>query len=99
MRATIVDLRYHMKDVLGALDRGETVTVLHRGKEKAKLIPISSAPNESQASATVMEQPLFGLWSGREELADPYSYLRNLREKRPFPKRTTKRSSPRKKQK
>jgi len=35
MRASIVDLRYHMKDVLGVLDRGETVIVLHRGKEKA----------------------------------------------------------------
>jgi len=35
MNATIVDLRYRMKDVLRAIDRGETVTVLYRGKVKA----------------------------------------------------------------
>jgi antitoxin (DNA-binding transcriptional repressor) of toxin-antitoxin stability system len=29
-----------MKDVLKAIDRGETVTVLYRGKEKARLTPI-----------------------------------------------------------
>ena len=40
MKATIVDLRYRMKDVLRAIDRGEAVTVLYRGKEKAKLMPI-----------------------------------------------------------
>ena len=35
MKATIVDLRYRMKDVLRAIDRGEIVTVLYCGKEKA----------------------------------------------------------------
>jgi prevent-host-death family protein len=42
MNASIVDLRYRMKDVLKALDRGEPVTVLYRGKEKARLVPIAS---------------------------------------------------------
>src|ERR1700689_559379 len=42
MKASIVDLRYHMKDVLRAIDRGETVTVLYRGKEKARLGPIGA---------------------------------------------------------
>ena len=37
MKATILDLRYRMKDVLRAIDRGEPVTVLFRGKEKARL--------------------------------------------------------------
>jgi len=40
MKATIVDLRYRMKDVLSAVERGETVTVLYRGKPKAKIVPI-----------------------------------------------------------
>ena len=42
MNASIVDLRYNMKDVLRAIDRGETVTVLYRGKAKAKLMPMRS---------------------------------------------------------
>jgi antitoxin (DNA-binding transcriptional repressor) of toxin-antitoxin stability system len=41
MNATIVDLRYNMKHVLRAIDRGETVTVLYRGKARARLTPIT----------------------------------------------------------
>jgi hypothetical protein len=37
MKSSVVDLRYRMKDVLKAIDRGETVSVLYRGKEKARL--------------------------------------------------------------
>jgi antitoxin (DNA-binding transcriptional repressor) of toxin-antitoxin stability system len=40
MKSSVVDLRYRMKDVLKAIDRGETVTVLYRGKEKARLTPV-----------------------------------------------------------
>lgn len=79
MNATIVDLRYKMKDVLRAIDRGETVTVLYRGKAKAKLTPIKNATSES---ASVTEQPLFGMWSDRSDMADPTAYVRNLRKPR-----------------
>jgi len=34
MEATVVDLRYHMNDVLRALERNEPVTVLCHGKVK-----------------------------------------------------------------
>lgn len=34
MEATVVDLRYHMNDVLKALERNESVSVLYRGKVK-----------------------------------------------------------------
>lgn len=39
MRATVVDLRHKMNDVLKALDRNEPVTVLYRGKVKGILVP------------------------------------------------------------
>jgi antitoxin (DNA-binding transcriptional repressor) of toxin-antitoxin stability system len=84
MNATIVDLRYHMKDVLRAIDRGESVTVLYRGKAKAKLMPLGSplADGDKGASKT-KDQPLFGMWRDREDLAHPASYLRKLRQARP----------------
>ena len=41
MKATIVDLRHRTKDVLKAVERGETVAVLYRGKEKARIVPSS----------------------------------------------------------
>ena len=79
MNATIVDLRYKMKDVLRAIDRGETVTILYRGKEKAKLTPIASAP---ETAPRMEDQPLFGMWRDREDTADPAAYVRNLRRPR-----------------
>jgi antitoxin (DNA-binding transcriptional repressor) of toxin-antitoxin stability system len=83
MNATIVDLRYRMKHVLRAIDRGETVTVLYRGKEKAMLMPVGPAP-DSGAPKTA-DQPLFGLWKDREDLSDPASYVRGLRLPRQIP--------------
>jgi antitoxin (DNA-binding transcriptional repressor) of toxin-antitoxin stability system len=83
MNATIVDLRYNMKNVLRAIDRGETVTVLYRGKERAKLTPITPAP--SRGAPKTKDQPLFGLWKNREDISDPASYLRHLRLPRKAP--------------
>ncbi len=77
MNATIVDLRYNMKHVLRAIDRGETVTVLYRGKERARLTPI--APSPDNPAPKTRDQPLFGLWKDREDLTDPAAYLRHLR--------------------
>jgi len=83
MNATIVDLRYRMKDVLRAIDRGETVTVTYRGKAKAALMPISPllrAPDKGTPKTA--DQPLFGLWNDRDDLTDPASWVRNLRQPR-----------------
>jgi antitoxin (DNA-binding transcriptional repressor) of toxin-antitoxin stability system len=83
MNATIVDLRYRMKDVLRAIDRGENVTVLYRGKAKATLMPVSPPMGASDKSAPkTADQPLFGLWKDRDDLSDPASWLRNLRRPR-----------------
>ena len=83
MNATIVDLRYKMKHVLRAIDRGETVTVLYRGKERAKLTPIETTPGSG--APKTKDQPLFGLWKDREDMGDPALYLRNLRLPRQTP--------------
>jgi antitoxin (DNA-binding transcriptional repressor) of toxin-antitoxin stability system len=78
MNATIVDLRYRMKNVLRAIDRGETVTVLYRGKEKARLTPIAITEPRSK----VQDQPAFGMWKDREDMTDPVAYVRGLRKPR-----------------
>jgi len=74
MKATVVDLRYRMKDVLKALDRGETVTVLYRGKEKARLTPI-----EAERKGPLTSDPAFGMWKDRTDLKNVPAYVRNLR--------------------
>ncbi len=95
MTATIVDLRYHMKDVLRAIDRGETVTVLYRGKEKAKLTPIAPASETLGKAMKVEDHPFFGMWKDREDMADPVAYVRKLREPRVFPALTSSKKTPR----
>jgi len=71
MKATIVDLRYKMNDVLKALDRKEEVTILYRGKIKGRLLPAS----DDKSREKVEDHPFFGLnkrdkKTVLEELAD-----------------------------
>ncbi len=40
MKASIVDLRYKTSDILKAIDRNESVTVLYHGKVKAVISPV-----------------------------------------------------------
>lgn len=56
MQATIVDLRYRMKDVLKALDRNEDVSILYHGKTKGVL---SALPRRK--SEPVAEHPFFNM--------------------------------------
>jgi len=58
MKATIVDLRYKMKDVLKALDRNEQVTVFYRGKIKGTLIP-----SGKKSRLKISDHPFFGMSS------------------------------------
>ena len=58
MKATVVDLRYKMNDVLKALDRNEKVTVLYRGKVKGVLIPLGE-----KNQLKIKEHPFFGMSS------------------------------------
>ena len=74
MNASIADLRYRMKDVLRAVDRGEAVTVPYRGTPKAELVPI-----RGQVGAKLKDQPMFGMWKNRKDMADPSAYVRTIR--------------------
>ncbi|MBI2192911.1 MAG: hypothetical protein HYU36_13105 [Planctomycetes bacterium] len=40
MKASFLDLRRRMREVLRALERNESVTILYHGKEKAVLHPV-----------------------------------------------------------
>ena len=77
MKATTLDLRYKMKDILRAIDRGETVTVLYRGKEKARLVPIDTKPEKEIKPS---DHPFCGMWKDREDMKDPVAYIRKMRD-------------------
>ena len=79
MKASILDLRRRMREVLGALEKNETVTILHRGKEKGVIYPtaLQKTPNTSAA-----EHSSFGMWKDRDDLQDVLRVVRNLRKGR-----------------
>ena len=56
MKASIVDLRYKTKDILQALDRNESVTVLYHGKVKGVIQPAGEGPN-----IKVQDHPFFSM--------------------------------------
>ena len=75
MKASIVDLRYKTADILKALDRNESVTVLYHGKVKGVIKPATATP-----AARVAEHPLFG--SRKEIKAAVSEELEQLRKPR-----------------
>ena len=76
MKATVVDLRYKMNDVLKALDRNEKVTVLYRGKVKGVLIPAGG-----KKELKIKEHPFFGMSSLDESQPVP-DVMKELRRPR-----------------
>ena len=79
MKASILDLRRRMAEVLRALDRNEPVKILYRGRERAILLP---ARNDRRRTITVKEHPAFGMWKDHEELKDVAAHVRQLRRAR-----------------
>ena len=74
MEATVVDLRYKMRDVLKALNRKEKVTILYHGKTKGIIIPAAGAEKKHMG---IREHPFFGMSKGRKKTV--LEELRHLR--------------------
>ena len=79
MKASVMDLRHNMKEILNALDRNETVTLLYHGKERAQIVPL---PARRKRTVKPSEHPAFGMWADREDMEDVEAYVRKLREPR-----------------
>ena len=66
--------------MLKAVERGETVTVLYRGKEKARIVP---PPSNKQRSGLRTDKA-FGLWKDRKDMRNVATVVRNMRKGRFF---------------
>jgi antitoxin (DNA-binding transcriptional repressor) of toxin-antitoxin stability system len=76
MKASILDLRRRTRDVVRALERGESVTVLYRGKEKGVIHPTRPAKGTERQ---VSEHPAFGMWRDRRDMRDVERVMEGLR--------------------
>lgn len=75
MKATAKDLRFHSKELLDTVSRGEEIVITFRGKPCAKLIPFE-AGKESTTN------DFFGIWKDNEKTENVEIYIRELRKGR-----------------
>ncbi|MCH7771867.1 MAG: type II toxin-antitoxin system prevent-host-death family antitoxin [Bacteroidetes bacterium] len=77
MYSTAKELRFHTKELLESVSRGEEVIITFRGKPFAKLVPIKEPKKNFQNT-----KELFGIWKDRSDLKDVPSYVRKIRKER-----------------
>ena len=65
MKASVVDMRYKMNEVLSALDRNESVEILYHGKIKGIIKPVVTKGGKS-----VKEHRFFGMHAKTEETVE-----------------------------
>jgi len=76
MKATAKDLRFHTKELIDSVNRGEEVVITFRGKPCAKLVPYQELKKKKE------ENELFGMWKDNDIVKDVNEYVRNLRKER-----------------
>ena len=74
MVTNIRTLRTSTKEILSAVERGETVWITNRGKTCAKIVQVKE-------HKSVKDHPAFGMWKDREDMKNPSEYIHNMRRK------------------
>ncbi len=76
MKATAKDLRFHSKELLDSVNRGEEVVITFRGKPCAKLVPYQ------EQKISTEDNELFGMWRDNDAVRNIDEYVRTLRKGR-----------------
>jgi len=77
MKATVKDLRFHSKDLIDSVSRGEEIVITFRGKPCAKLVPY-----QEQRRNKTEKNDLFGIWKDNDAIGNVDEHVRNLRKGR-----------------
>lgn len=80
MKTSAKDLRLHTRRILEAIDRGQEVTITHRGKPRATIVPIKAARGSGRKSAR--DLPLFGIWKDHKATKNVAAYIDERRRNR-----------------
>ena len=76
MKATTNDLRTHSQELIEAVNRGEDVVIVFRGKPCARLVPFEEKETERGVNKA------FGMRKDHEDTKNVEEYVRNLRQGR-----------------
>jgi prevent-host-death family protein len=79
MHSSAKELRFHTKEILDSVQKGEEVVITFRGKPYAKIVPLEKSKKDKN-----INNELFGLWKNRKDIGDVNSYIRNLRRGRNY---------------
>jgi len=74
MKASVVDLRYRMKEILKAIDRNEEVTILYHGKVKGVIKPMIS-----RSRRRISDHPFFNMHPSKKTVSEVMAELRGDR--------------------
>jgi hypothetical protein len=75
MEASVLDLRYKMRNVLNALNRREKIRILYHGRVKGEIIPF-----KGNSTIKSNQHPLFGMLKG--EKTNPEELVSKMRRSR-----------------
>ncbi len=78
MKASLLDLRRRMGDILKAIQRNESVTLLRRGKAIAVIRPGAGQPSAMR----VADHEAFGMWKTHSDFLDVEAAMAKLRKGR-----------------
>lgn len=74
MKVSIRDLRTATKEIFSEINRGNSVIITFRGKDRAKIVPLKEGKKQLQ------KDDLFGIWKDNKEVKDVRKYLSKLRD-------------------
>jgi len=74
MKASVVDLRYRMSEILKAIDRNEEVTILYHGKVKGVI-----KPKISGGRRRISDHPFFNMYPSKRTVREVMADLRGGR--------------------
>lgn len=74
MKASVVDLRYRMNEILKAIDRNEEVTILYHGKVKGVI-----KPKISGGRKRISDHPFFNMHPSKKTVHEAMADLRGER--------------------
>ncbi len=75
MTYSIRQLRTSTKEILSAVERGETILITNRGKACAQILPVKT-------KQSFKDHPAFGMLKDDPETADVRAYVRKIRKSR-----------------
>jgi hypothetical protein len=74
MKASVVDLRYRMNEILKAIDRNEEVTILYHGKVKGVIKPKITGDRRR-----ISDHPFFNMCPSKKAVDEVMTALRGDR--------------------